>query len=366
MNYDFQIEPIFESSWTRTIVFAPDENFVKYFGVALQSLIENSKNYEDYDIIVLEADISYKNKRLLYKMLPPNFCLRFFNINECIKQNFGNHSFKTTAYWSISTYYRLFIPLIMQKYKKVLYCDSDLVFTENLQELFEIDFADKEILAVIDPISPIISSELWLKKHFLEELHLSEPEKYFNAGVIMFNLANINHEQYFNKLCKIIAETKLVYLDQDILNILFEHKTKHISCKWNYQWGINISRRNYDELISGEYRKDFLEAQEKPAIIHYTTNKKPWFLPYETYAHDFWGYARRCPFYEEILYKHLKCGGIKEDTLKNINLKWKIYYNYYRTKLLSFVTIGKKRTHYQEKRDRLKQRVKDIRKFSRL
>lgn len=366
MNEHFQIEPVFESFWTRTIVFAPDNNFVKYFGVALQSLIENSKNYEDYDIIVLESDISVKNKKLLLNMLPPNFNLRFFDINKLIKEKFKNCRFKTTSIWSMSTYYRLFIPLIMQKYERVLYCDVDLVFTGSLQELFQTDFEDYELLAVLDPISPILSECKWLETHFIKELKLKEPEKYFNAGVLMFNIPQIDIEAYYLKLSEILTGTKLVYLDQDVLNVLFQSKTKLISVKWNYQWGIILSHSDYESKIHGDYKNDFISAKEKPVMVHYTTSRKPWALPEVEHSYDFWNYARRSPFYEEILYTNLKVAAVNEETIKNINLKWKIYYDYYRAKLLSFVTFGKRKSHYIEKRDRFKQRVRDIRKFSSL
>ena len=112
--------------------------------------------------------------------------------------------------------------------------------------------------------------------------------------------------------------------------------------------------------------KRIIEAGKKPVIIHYTSSRKPWHSPKEDLAEIFWYYARRCPFYEEILYTDLKAKSISEETIKNLNLKSKIYFNYYRAKLLSFLTFGKLRKHYQEKRDRYKKRIREIRKFSRL
>lgn len=57
-EFNLQIEPVFDSHNCRTIVFAPDNNYCKYFSGALQSIIDNSKISEDYDIIVFETDIS--------------------------------------------------------------------------------------------------------------------------------------------------------------------------------------------------------------------------------------------------------------------------------------------------------------------
>ena len=50
-----------------TIAFASDNNYVGYLSVAMLSLIENCSNRYNYDIVVLENNISNKNKKLLYK-----------------------------------------------------------------------------------------------------------------------------------------------------------------------------------------------------------------------------------------------------------------------------------------------------------
>lgn len=365
-EFNLQIEPVFDSHNYRTIVFAPDNNYCKYFSAALQSLIDNSKNFEDYDIIVFETDISERNKDMLQRMLPPNFSLRFFDITECINQKLGQLKLQIREYWSVSMYYRIFIPMIMQKYKRVLYCDSDVVTSGPLKEFFEIDFEDKEILAVIDTVSPVVDLFKERYEHLKNELQLSNPQNYFNSGIIMFNIEQIDLQNYMENLHRVLEVKTLLFPDQDILNMIFEGKVKLVSCRWNYQYGVTIFNKNYENIIYGDYKKDFLQARKYPVIIHYTSSRKPWHSPKEEWADRFWFYARKSPFYEEILYNHIKSRSIKEDTLKNINLKWKIYYNYYRAKLLSFVTFGKRRTHYVEKRDRFKQRVRDIRKFSRL
>ena len=363
---DFQIAPVFGSPKAKTIVFAPDNNYCKYFSVAFQSLIENSKNYEDYDIIIFDSDLSERNKKRIQNMCPPNFSLRFFDINSFISEKIGELNFKEREYWSISMYYRIFIPMVMQKYKKVLYCDADICFNQPISELFDIDFEDNELLAVLDTVSPVLNLHKARCQHLYNELKLQQPEKYFNSGMLMFNIGKINIENYLEKFKEIINTKTLLFPDQDILNILFNGKNKLISCKYNFQYGVQIFNKNYINIIFGKYKKDFEEASNNPVIIHYTSSRKPWHSPQEELADVFWYYARRCPFYEEILYTNLKTNGIREETLRNLNLKGKIYYNYYRAKLLSFLTFGKKKKHYQEKRDNYKKRVNEIRKFSRL
>ena len=114
------IEPAYEGNNVITAVFAPDNKFCKYFGVALQSLIENANSKYNYDIIVLDADIEQRNKRILLNMIPRNFTLRFFDIDRYIKNNFKNLKLYARLRWGINIYYRMFIPFIMKDYEKVL------------------------------------------------------------------------------------------------------------------------------------------------------------------------------------------------------------------------------------------------------
>ena len=53
--------------------------------------------------------------------------------------------------------------------------------------------------------------------------------------------------------------------------------------------------------IEGDYLADIKTAYSKPVIIHYTSPQKPWNSRLELYYEIFWKYARKTPFYEDIL-----------------------------------------------------------------
>ncbi len=367
---DYYIEPINKENNANVIVFAPDNNYCKYFSVALYSLIVNSSASEQYDLIVLSSDISIRNKNLLLQMLPSNFSLRFFNIDEFINDKFIDINLKPKNNWSKSMYYRIFIPFIMYKYKKVLYCDSDICFNNNLTELFNINCEGKQLLAVIDTVTPILYRKKDRIKYMKHVLNLSNCENYFNSGVLMFNLEKIEIEKYLSRVFDAFKlGDLLLYPDQDILNMIFENHTKFISSKWNYMYGECAFNPGFVNMISGEYQKDFLVARQKLCIVHYTSPKKPWISPKEEFAEIFWHYARQTPFYEEIIYENtIGNNFIKETkyTLTNLNMKRRIYFNYYRSKILSYITFGKIREHYKFKRLQLKNRVRNIRYYSKL
>ena len=60
-----QIKPVFENKKALPIVFSFNNEYSKYFAVALKSLIDNTNNQLFYDIVVFSSDISERNIKLL-------------------------------------------------------------------------------------------------------------------------------------------------------------------------------------------------------------------------------------------------------------------------------------------------------------
>ncbi len=356
------IKPVFNDENSINIVFCPDNKYVKYFGVLLQSIIDNSNPDKKYDLLIFETDIENRNKKLLLNMLPENFSLRFFNITEYISENFGKLNFNVKKYWSISTFYRLFVPFITDGYKKLLYLDSDMCVNHNIDELFEIDMRDKELIAVRDTFSPILDSNISRRIYMCEELGLNKPDEYFNAGMVLFNFGNIDIDKYRNSLKKAFEIKDLWFLDQDIMNIIFEDKTKLIHNRYNFMLDGIIYNKNFVDEISGEYKNNYVEAMGNPYIVHYSGGIKPWSTVSEEYSDIFWKYARKTPFYEEIIYTNTKTATLGRDVIKNAVNRHKIYLQYIRCKLLKELTFGNKKEHYRNKVAKLKQQITDYRK----
>ncbi len=308
MHSDFSIQPSFENK--QAIVFCLNNNFVKYFGVTLFSLIENSSEEKSYDIVVINRDITEKNKKRLLKLLPDNFSLRFFNIDEFIKSSFKDISLPTNgSYWSIDTYYRIFIPLIMQGYEKVLYLDSDTIINRNLDEIFNIDFDNKKVMACRDTF--VIKSHRQKDNMRLDyiknTLKIKNIQDYVNTGVMLLNISAIDPEKYFNDLIEIFNNVKtFLYADQEILNSIFYGQIKFLPFEYNCQIGYIFRSKGYEDSLLEEYKTNFLNAQKNPIIIHYTTDIKPWNCLSEFYQTEltdiYWHYARKTVFYEENIF----------------------------------------------------------------
>lgn len=140
-RYYHTIQPVLGDDAV-TVVFVISEKFCKYFAAAFQSLIDNSTRTRGYDIVIMHSDVTEKNMDIIRGMAPENFTVRFFNVNDTVKELFSRVNLKVRAYWDVSTYYRCFIPILMNDYRKVLYLDSDMIFN-NIDGLFDMDFEGK-------------------------------------------------------------------------------------------------------------------------------------------------------------------------------------------------------------------------------
>lgn len=364
---NYVIEPINANHNTQTIVFSFDNNYCKYFGVVLQSLILNSSLEKFYDLIVFSDDISDRNKKILQNMLPTNFSIRFFSIEKVFNIIYPVANTKVGEYWNICTYYRLFIPILLRQYARVLYCDSDIVFSNSIDELFSVPFDNNYLMAVLDSISPIVKLDPLERNRLVqmkESLGLVNPERYINSGVCLFNIELMDLNQYLNDILEALSILGLLYPDQDVLNVVFQDKVKFLPWKYNFEWHIPIFHKIDSELFFGDVKKNYMEAYANPSIIHYTSSVKPWNSPEEEFADVFWKYARQTPFYEEIIFTNMKNSNIaNKHIISNLVSRRKIFFNYYRCKLLSCITFGSTKNHYKSKRTKLKEKVKSIRQY---
>lgn len=299
-----QIKPAFEGKNVLPIVFAFNDEYSKYFSVALQSLVENANADYFYDIIIFSTDIKKRNQTRLKEMLPTNFSLRIFDVSEPIKQFLEDIHLTSYKYWSVEMYYRIMIPIIMRDYKRVLYLDSDIVCKKDIAKLFNTDFEGKQIVAILDAFNLIAELEECqeTKKYLLESLKIGNVKSYFNSGVILFNIQKICPNVYLEKLKKAFNIELTNCPDQDVLNSVFAGQVKFVAQEWNLQYHMPILYDRHLDSLNKNDMQIYNSAYENPAIIHYTSPLKPWISPKVPLAVDFWRYARKTDYYEEILY----------------------------------------------------------------
>ncbi len=276
------------------VVFATDNNYVPYCGVAISSLIANATSENLYEVYVLYDSISKVNILRLEMMSVKNVHIHCICIHDAISK------LKVVEYnhLTIASAYRLVIPDVLPQYEKIIYLDSDIVVNDDVAKLFNINIGENIIGAVKGFY--ICEEEHFMYKHITEVLKIDK-EAFFNAGILILNNVAFRENNVKEKCFELLSNrTDLIFMDQCALNIVCEGKVYFVPERWNYEWLVLFSANDVDAVV-----------MENPAIIHYDGIEKPWNYPNMILSEIFWKYARQTIFYEEII-KNLQIKATQE------------------------------------------------------
>lgn len=342
------IEPAFKKD-NIAVVLATDANYVPYMAVTIQSIYDHADSRYNYDILVIDDGITDYQKELLSIYNKTNFSVRYIDVKPLLK-TMDASLFSSRGIWSAAACYRLFIPQMMPDYDKVLYLDCDVLVKDSLVDLFAEDLKGCCAGCVYDVIR--YTNDHGRMRDIAEYVKIKDWRKYFNAGVVLFNIKAINAKQFVADFIKLLKRPYLPFLDQDILNILWENKFKALDSSWNYQYYTLIE---HPELASNA---ELASARQNRRIIHYISQYKPWNSPQLPYAFEWWAFARKTPFYEEIIYKNTRTSNVLLHNLVHYN---RLFCKYVVCKLLRSVSFGKLRRAFTQKVNQLKSQVKQVR-----
>lgn len=285
------------------IVFAANNDFVPIFATCIQSILNYSNIKFNYDFILLHTNINDSNKNELLNMVKDycNVSLRFINVTSIV----SNYKLKANAHISVETYYRFLIQELLSNYKKILYLDCDIIVNCDISELYNINIDGYMLAAARDPdfLGQINGANYNTQKYCQEKFLMKDPYNYFQAGVLLLNNVEMKKAHSLHEWLT-FASHKYLYNDQDVLNLYCEGRVKYIDMSWNLITDCYHTRiKDVISCAPANIQNEYFKARKNPKIIHYAGFMKPWHNPSEDFAHYFWYYSRKTPFYEELLYK---------------------------------------------------------------
>ena len=354
-----KIEKVFnDDKKTVPVVFATDSNFMPYLYVAVQSLVDNTSDKNNYDIVILCTEIEKYTQNQFKQLNRKNVSVRFIDMADLMAKY--KDIWYTHWHYTEAMYYRFFIPEIFSDYDKIVYLDCDIIANCDIAELYDIDMEGNGLAAAVG-----LARQHEDDKHtaYIENTLKITKENYFNSGVLVFDVQQNREINFFEKCIETLKELKEpLFPDQDVLNIIFKDNTKYINFEYNFTWNMVHFYKNSEEKLSKNFRQDYINACENPKIIHFAGGNKPWKQPYLSYSDYFWKYARKTPFYEEIIYKNCK-SNLNKNSIYNVVYRRRIYLQYLKCKFMKLVTVGSKRQHYSSKAQGLKNMIRDYRKI---
>ena len=251
----------------KAVVFSADLSYMEKLETAMKSLCVHQDQLKIY---VLNEDLPTEWFTIM------NQRLRQLD-SEVINCRMSPEQFQSFSLPSdhihYATYFRYAIPEFVEE-ERILYLDCDMIFTQDLSPLFEVDLKGYGLGAVVDKPTTtdgfnaglLVIDKTWWQEHQVTEA--------------LFDLTREHHQQ--------------VYGDQGILNLYFKDAWFPLPWTYNLQVGSDKDQYLYGDL---DWYDDF---QGIPAVIHYTSHNKPWTSKrFNRFREQWWFYYALS--WEEIL-----------------------------------------------------------------
>lgn len=366
-NYnELILEPMFESAIP--VAFSASNYYIPFLYVTLKSLVHNSSQNINYDIVILNKDITEENKNFLKKDLErSNISIRFLNVALFFDKE-KLFICKYVPSVTIETYYRLLVPIIFKKYKKSIFLDSDTLILSDLNALYQTDLAGFSIAACCEILYQ--SAEAQANRPYMEHLNeigVNDPMKFFQAGVLLYNNEYFNSHNYCQCLIKNIYSKNYRMVDQDALNELCNTSVLILNNEWNYP-PLDTETSRFLQYMPDNIKKIYNSIQD-PKIVHFIgAYWKPWINPNVRYSDIWWEYARNTKFYEILLQRMSNPKDLLPITGEDIAVTQKFlellnYRNnvlkYWLFKILSYIPILKNKALLIEKKKNFKQKIRN-------
>ena len=228
------------------VCLAFDDNYAKYAGVVIASVLANAAETDCLHFYLLDGGVSTENREKILQFKNFKNCeIDFITIDESLFEEYKK--VKTHAYITLATYYRLKITSLLPDVDRIIYMDCDVVVNTSLKELFESDLGESSFAGVND----------------LNLRMVRKNPGYVNAGMLVMDLKNIRKYGIEEKFLEYTKENvdKISCGDQEIINEVCKGNIVLLDPRWNVQSSNFVNRSSYTK---------------NPWIIHFVARKKPW------------------------------------------------------------------------------------------
>lgn len=250
------------------IFFSCDDYYAPFLSVALHSAAKNASPSRKYTAIVLYKDMTEENRERLSRLATENFHITFVPMQEELQEITDQMANRLRCdYFTLTIYFRLFIPTMFPQYDKGIYVDSDVVIRGDLGELFDTDIGENFIGGCTDK-STVDDPGF---AYYFENAVGVPAQSYINSGVLLMNLKALREAELGKKFLQLLTTYHFETLapDQDYINAMCHGKIHYLDPAWN-------AMPNAETVI------------ENPKIVHYNLFAKPWCYDPVRYGHYFW------------------------------------------------------------------------------
>lgn len=263
------------------IFFSTDDVYAPYLAVALNSLIQNASPDYEYRIVILYQNLSERNMETLNRLQKPGFRIEYADMEGKLTGIRDKLSNKLRCdYFTMTIYFRLFIPAMYPGFDKGIYLDSDVVVPGDISRLYAVDLEGNLLGACIDrsiqDVPPLTQ--------YVDEAVGVDHTRYVNSGVLLLDMQALRRVRFAERFLELMNTWHFdsIAPDQDYLNAMCYGRIHFLDPAW--------------DVMPDENHAD----QGTPQLIHYNLFSKPWCYDNIQYEAEFWRYARGSGYYDRL------------------------------------------------------------------
>jgi lipopolysaccharide biosynthesis glycosyltransferase len=248
------------------VAFCFDARGCKKAAVTLKSLLIASEGRCDYDVYcVINEDVDKDLQNVMRDVTK--------GTGSKIHFVYGNHDFDKSnrRNWPVAMWYRLMLPKLLPNVSRIIYADMDMIFFNDLIDVYELDLG-KNVIAAVP----------------------TRTDKYINSGFLLMDLDKIRKEKFYPKWIKASVENDFKNPDQDVLNVTLVGRIFFLPLKYNFQ----LSHGSRIFKIYSETELD--ELKHNLVCLHYSDYMKPWAERYKrpVFSEYWWDVARKTGLFD--------------------------------------------------------------------
>lgn len=273
------------------ISFAFDNNLAMPAAVCFYSLLISAQPTTAYDIYILHRRDETLDLTLVRRVIAqfPQSTLTIREVGSEFDTAFEIRGITTPAY------YRLLIPDLIPEHKRVIYSDVDVIFRQDLWNVYNSDLGENLIAGVND----LAHIDPDLRTHYEGTLGL-DPRNIVCSGFLVMNCETMRCENMRSRFIE-LSKTRYKFQDQDILNTSCAGRIKMLAPKYSVLTYITTYTitNGQESFVPLWCAKEVEEAMHE-GNIHYN-GQKPW----KGYCINFdiwWEYYRKSPVFDEKFY----------------------------------------------------------------
>ena len=286
------------------VVLAADDRFAMPLAATVRSALDNLAPDRKLRLYVMDGGIKDATKERLMRSWPAGrYSIEWLTVNASALAGLP-----TSGHINLVSYYRILIARVLPaELQRAIYLDADLIVRTDLSRLWDQELSGQSCLAAQDCSAPYLDSADALANYRecgsylgsvqpvpnFRELGLKPDAAYFNAGVLLIDLAAWRNSDLSRQSLECLEQHRqhVLWWDQYALNVVLAGRWGALDARWNQ--GTHVFM--YPTWQQSPFdRETYEQLRNDPFIVHFTTRTKPWMpLCQHPFRTEFFDYLNR-------------------------------------------------------------------------